>query len=204
MWRARADVTYLLRQHFQRHQFQVCYLQSPWSTAGGNTQPSVHFCFSGLLTRPFEPSHTDDQIYPKPVYLLLSIWDRDQDPKQEKPMLMTKILRPYWFKDKVMESLHVAAAERYARLQWAHSLIPMCHRGSAQQFDVSSGNVAVKSSEGKTYTAWKEDFLRCERQKTWGVKMISSSLLSLTFRSHLLWETLLSVIQWHHPKIWGT
>ena len=31
---------------------------------------------------------------------------------------MTKILSPYWVKDKVMESLRVATAERYARLQW--------------------------------------------------------------------------------------
>lgn len=66
---------------------------------------------------------------------------------------MTKILSLCWVKDKIMEILHVAAAERYARLQWHHSLIPMCHRGSAQQFVMSYGNVAVKSSEWKIYTA---------------------------------------------------
>lgn len=113
----------------------------------------MHFCFSGLLARAFEPAHTDDQIYPKLVYLMLSIWDHGQDPTKQNQCFMTKILSPYWVKDKVMESLCVAAAERYARLQWDHLLIPMCHRRTARQFDMSYGNVAVKSCEGKTYTA---------------------------------------------------
>lgn len=138
---------------------------SPWSK-GGNTCPSVHFWFSGLLARAFELVHTGDQIYPKPAYLTLFIQDHDQDPTKEKTKLYDKKkLSPYWVKDKVVESLCVAAAARYARLQWDHLLVPMCHRGSAQQFDMRYGNVAVKSSEKKTYTAWKEDFLRCERQK---------------------------------------
>lgn len=62
--------------------------------------------------------------------------------------------------------MDVAAVETYARLQWDHLLIPMCHRRSAQQFDVSNGNVVVKSSEEKLIQLEKMIFLRYERQKT--------------------------------------
>lgn len=65
---------------------------------------------------------------------------------------MTKILSPYWVTDKLIENLHVAAAARHARLQWDHSLMPMCHRGTTQQPDTSYGIVAVRISKDKTYT----------------------------------------------------
>lgn len=61
--------------------------------------------------------------------------------------------------------MHVAAVERYARLQWDHLLIPMCHRGSAQQFDMRYGNVAVKNSEEKLTQPERRIFLRYERKK---------------------------------------
>lgn len=56
------------------------------------------------------------------------------------------------------KSMHVAAVERYARLQWDHLLIPMCCRGSALQFDMRYGNVAVKSSKEKLIQLEKRTF----------------------------------------------
>lgn len=60
MGKAGADVAYLLRQHFQCHRFSLCCLQSPWSTAGGDTQSSVHLGILELLARAFEAAHIDD------------------------------------------------------------------------------------------------------------------------------------------------
>lgn len=67
-----AKVTDLLRQNFQLLNFKSSVFRS---TAGGNTQPSVHFCFLGLNARAFELIYTDDQSYPEPVCFMLSIWD---------------------------------------------------------------------------------------------------------------------------------
>lgn len=39
--------------------------------------------------------HTNDQIYPKPVYLILSIWDPNQDPTKEKAMLYDKNIESF-------------------------------------------------------------------------------------------------------------
>lgn len=51
---------------------------------------TVNFHFSGLLARAFELARNNDQIHPKPVYLMLSIWDHNHDPTKEKPMLYDK------------------------------------------------------------------------------------------------------------------
>lgn len=50
----------------------------------------MHFYFPGLLARAFELAHTNDQIYPKSVYLMLSIWGHDQGTVKEKPMIYDK------------------------------------------------------------------------------------------------------------------